>query len=276
MKILVEDSGAGFEIWKLINENVFGRYFDVIAHHGNRDLLFDIEKNGELYNKELCILVVDKMVDDILTAETYYKIKKVVDKYENLYLVQYGCLERELLTYKELPKIVGDTKTAAYKNIQYVLSHSNKFGVIDKANIKDQKYKNKNSEKLYKAVFSEYTSKTEAFISGDYVGICWKLRCCRTREFNKSTKCSFNDIVGKSLVVKINHIVDSSEFTDVKLEILKCMQEYSDKRYESNVFDSTYKSKIVAKYNPIELLCLKCKCIEKYKAWSYTFIHNIG
>lgn len=104
MKILVEDSTTGYKLWKLINKYYFNDMFDVIGCKGNRALLNEIVNNRQQYTCTT-VLIVDAMIDNHLTLETYENIRNAIQNDKHFIFPAYGCLERELMTYKLLPDI---------------------------------------------------------------------------------------------------------------------------------------------------------------------------
>ena len=186
MKILVEDSTTGYELWQLINKYYLGNKFEVIGCRVNRALLNEITNNKQKY-KCTTVLIVDAMIDNHLTLETYENIRNVIKDNTNFILPAYGCLERELMTYRLLPDIVGDTKQVKYQMLVDIISkYSDPCQVIyglplDKYRGLGLKYKDKSSEKIYKALYNEYTQNSEACLRNGkdrQMYIEWVL-CCK-------------------------------------------------------------------------------------------------
>ena len=69
--------------------------FKMIRFNGNRDIKIYLEDQIKSNNlSEICILIIDRMTDNQYTCRTYIEIEELSRKYENIILVNYGCLER--------------------------------------------------------------------------------------------------------------------------------------------------------------------------------------
>ena len=144
MNIYVEDNTVGLVFWKLINIHIFKNYFNVIGFKGNRQLL----KNLLNYKKnEVCICIVDKMIDEPLTKETYNKIINATKYNKNIFVPDYGCLERSMMTYNNLVSIVGDRDSAKFRftraidnTIKFLQNRTKSYYINDKYSEKYRQY----------------------------------------------------------------------------------------------------------------------------------------
>lgn len=279
MKILVEDSTTGYELWQLINKYYLGNKFEVIGCRGNRALLNEITNNKQKY-KCTTVLIVDAMIDNHLTLETYENIRNVIKDNTNFILPAYGCLERELMTYRLLPDIVGDTKQVKYQMLVDIISkYSDPCQVIyglplDKYRGLGLKYKDKSSEKIYKALYNEYTQNSEACLRNGKIVKCIQSGCCAVSNTLYMNKCQINKQALNQNQSKIQSVVNESELMDIINEIIQLIQLQIRNNYVAQAQDIKYKQAVINKVGVIGCTLIACEICNRTNKWSYRDVHN--
>ncbi len=81
MQIWVEDSDSGYIFWNHINKTLFNNRFKVIGEKGNRAIRNKIRNNT---STEVIIVIVDRMIDNEHTKETYKSIIEESKKQTNI------------------------------------------------------------------------------------------------------------------------------------------------------------------------------------------------
>ena len=284
MYIFVEDTTSGLYFWEQINNILFKGIFTVIGFRGNRDLKRYLINNENKLSSSLSILIVDKMTDENSTRRTYADIGRIVSVHPSIIMPEYGCLERELLTYKKLSLMVGDNSSKIYKLAMDILKNTDKFGVIplsilDKHGTVGEKYKSQNSEHIYKGVIAEYTNNTLAEVSQGTLGYCWKSPCCSGKAEHrlKRDKCSLYEFRENIYKNKLQDIINNSEFNIVIKNIVLGISNYLQRSYSQSKYDNKYRALILSKYKEVGaiLIIAKIKTEKARDTWSYFDIGRI-
>lgn len=266
MEIWTEDSGAGYIYWKCINKHIFNNAFRVVACKGNRDILFKLEKE---HSDKFIVLIVDRMLDNIYTAETYIKIQKELRLHKNVVMPTYGCTERSFLTYKNIQEFIGNRNKRSLVDRNNILANSYELGAINLQNAKLNS--SKTSESIYKAVLDSLTNGTHAFISGNHIGNCWLFDCCNYKE----QTCNNLNI---NITDKIQDILNNSEFGNTVGNINTLLGQYIASRYKDSQYDLKYKQYVFYAYkeNDIEIAQRACKYLLETGAayWNYERLYR--
>lgn len=283
MKILLEDSTTGKKYWELINKCWFNNYFEVINRNGNVDVSRYITEYIKTGGSELHVVIVDRMVDKNETRETYEEIQDKIKGHKNFIMPVYGCLEREMMTYKNLSLMVGDTTSNRYKLLVATLESSSVCGVVDKKKLRRHGsivaiHFNDHSELMYKNVLADYTNQTLAQVSKGGIGKCWTQGCCKPSDNTEkmyAKKCMDSDFKDRnvSILEKTCSIVEKSEFKCIVDQIVSELGKYAMTYYSPVKYDTKYKGEL-SKYNKVELVCKIAKYLENNGAWSYKEIYE--
>lgn len=264
MQIWTEDSTTGYVYWKLINKYYFDNQFKVVACRGNRDLLFKLEKFND---NDLVIIILDSMIDNKLTEETYTKCSIEARKHKNVFIPLYGCTERSFLTFNNIIDLAPKVPKHILYQRNAILSSTDIYGIIPH-NIRS-KY-SLDSERIYKQILASLTNNTNALISGGKIGICWVGNCCINSRFTcRHPSC----MVIKD---KLNYVIKNSEFWDTILDINEYLSAYLWRSYQRKLNERKYELEVQNHVrSEIELAKLASKMVyETGSYWNYERIYR--
>lgn len=248
MQIWVEDNKSGYIFWNHINKVLFNNRFRVIKGKGNRDVRNRIISNN---SNELIIVIVDRMLDNHNTEETYKQIVEASKSHSNIGIASYGSTERAFLTYKNIYSYIRETQGLHYMKYirSIVIKNSDICGsvffneIADKHflkfcrdNVKPDKNGNMCSEALYSALLASITNNTMASITKDKIGPCWILDCCNV----SNRTCSMDD--DKNGNTKILDLIVNSEFGLTISDLIHFINLYTSVRYHGEKYDIKWKN----------------------------------
>lgn len=280
MQIWTEDNKSGFIIWTWVNKLIFNSKFKVVKGYGNRDVLNRIKLD---HSNEVIIVIVDKMIDNYYTEQTYKEIQSELKIHRNIFMPLYGCTERSFLTYIHLDKYVNKVNKNVSNLRLDILNHSEDFGSIDipgmtdplfwkfyKDNVKADKTGNKFSEHIYNALLATYTNNTYAKITKDKIGPCWLFNCCIANRKTCQMKSNHTDME------KIKDIMINSEFGYTVSDIFKALDTYLNSTYRYNEYDVKWKDLVVSNMTKLDIAYyadayMKVNSISK---WTYENVYR--
>lgn len=255
--------------------------FTMVRCKGNRGVKIYLEDQIKSKNlNEIYVLIIDRMTDNQYTCKTYLEIEKLAQEYENIILVSYGCLERQLLTYSKLTNIVGDESQKNYRFTKYMMRNSDKCGIIHDIEYNkefssfESKYKYKTSEAIYKALYNSYTNYSGmAFVKDkntgkQRLGPCLQEQCCPFRmDMIAYKKCKIHG--SYYVLTKIQDIVSNQELRDVLQDMLSKLSLLCRNRYTDEKRAYYYKNRLISTYGLTAQMLFMCNSIEKTGSWTY-------
>lgn len=186
-----------------------------IVGFGGNDRLTDAVEQERFNTRDIYIIIIDKVIDNIRAVDYCIRVESVTDKYSNVYLVDLLCFEYMILKFKHLDAWIEPVKmTQAYRDSikareLFIQCIENDRSWIDNNELVAYvvKYKRINtnnprwrhelayisSENLAALILNLLTNggKTDFGISKTHLGVCWTCNCCPQYINNKvgNQKC---------------------------------------------------------------------------------------
>lgn len=281
LQIWVEDSGSGYIFWNHINKTLFNNRFKVIGEKGNRGIRNKIRNNT---STEVIIVIVDRMIDNEHTKETYKSIIEESKKQTNINIVLYGSLERAFLTYNHLTSFIPDYPQMEHLR-DIIIENSSFCGTIKLNQITDESFwhfchfnvspdnhGNQFSETIYSALLANLTHNTKANITKNKLGPCWIIDCC-SKDNRRTCKIKKRSIDKET---KLLDILQYSEFGFTCNEIYKSLGQFLNITYNGNPYDKQWKEPILKNISEIDVAYFADKYMIEtgINSWNYEKIYR--
>lgn len=274
MILITEDSTAGYKIWRQIIDRLAGKNIKAIYCNGSGSVYKYLATMKQ--QNETVIAIVDRMLDEPMTAKMYENILNLSKSRNNILVPLYGSFERQIITYAKLDKLVN--KSGKIRNmVQDIRSNSSQCGIIYKQKLVGDywnKYNGINSEQTYKGVLQEYTNNTFAFIYKNNVGPCW-IKSCNSMDNNVCNTCTVYS--NGSISCKTADLMVYQEICLTLNDLNSKLDRIVLVNYVSDKYDSEHKRQFDSTYDRLNILqknIMKMLCYEKHGKWSYTLLMN--
>ncbi len=195
MKYLwTEDTGAGFHLWKLVNQLFFNNTFAIESKGSNQGLL-DAVSDLEINDDDKYYIAFDYVVDNQDIRNKYRILKSIAEKSEGkIIILDMICFEYLILAFDKLVVWTGSRKTDKIKIREDILSVIENHR-INLSKIDDEKtlqylagFKHYSTERVMKSLVSEFTQNEKWSVKGTLMGECWYKNCC-VSEHMDSLRC---------------------------------------------------------------------------------------
>ena len=164
MKYLwTEDTGAGLQFWKLVNQLFFDNEIVIESKESNQGIL-DALSDLEMKADDKYYIAFDYVVDNQDIRNKYRMLKSIAEKSEGkVIILDMICFEYLILAFEKLVEWTGTSKTDKIKIREKVLSAIENHR-INLAKIDDEKtlqylagFKRYSTERVMKSLVSELT-----------------------------------------------------------------------------------------------------------------------
>lgn len=274
MILITEDSTAGYKIWRQIINRLAGKNIKVICCNGSGSVYKYLATMRQQH--EIVITIVDRMLDETMTAKMYENILNLSKSKDNILVPLYGSFERQIITYDKLDRLVNKSGKIR-QMVQDIRSNSSQCGIIYKQKLVGDywnKYNGINSEQTYKGVLQEYTNNTSAFIYGNSIGPCW-IKNCNSMDNNACNTCTVYS--NGSISCKTADLMVYQEICLTLNDLNSKLDKIVLVNYVPDKYDSEHKRQFDSTYDRLNILqknIMKMLCYEKHGKWSYTLLMN--